>query len=119
LFLAASPAEERREFMSAKLIQTLLVPALLLNLACGEGTQLPDMPEVSGNTLPWSIVVVTGSVVNLRTGPGTEYGLAGSASAGDTLRVTGGIEGWYRVYIPAQSLFAWIYADLTTGAELP
>ncbi len=103
--------------MSRKLIRTLIVPALLLNLTCGEGTRLPDIPEERAS--PWSTVVVTGSVVNLRAGPGTGFGIVGSVSAGDTLLVTGGIEDWYRVFIPVQSLFAWIYADLTTGTELP
>jgi len=103
--------------MSRRLIRTLIVPVLLLSLTCGERTRLPDIPEEG--TPPWSTVVVTGSVVNLRAGPGTGFEIVGSVSAGDTLRVTGGIEDWYRVFIPVQSLFAWIYADLTTGTELP
>jgi uncharacterized protein YraI len=89
-------------------------------LSCGDGTVTGGS---SGQTVednsPWSVVVVTGSVVNLRAGPGTGYQVLGSAGRGDTLRVTGGTDDWYRVYIPERSMFAWIYADLTSGAELP
>jgi len=67
----------------------------------------------------WNTVTVTATTVNLRSGPGTEYSILGQVSAGDSLQVTGGLEDWYRIYIPHMSLFAWIYGPLTSGTELP
>lgn len=95
--------------------------AIALTTNCGSGTAVdsggpPTAPEVEA---PWGTVTVTGSVVNLRAGPGTEYEVLGNVVTGDSLRVTGGLEDWYRVYLPGRSLFAWIYAPLTTGTELP
>jgi N-acetylmuramoyl-L-alanine amidase len=96
------------------------LPVLALLLACGEETVTPDTGgSPPGDVSPWSTVVVTGSVVNLRAGPDTSFEVLGSVTAGDTLRVTGGTVDWYRIYIPERSLFAWIYAGLTSGAELP
>jgi len=43
----------------------------------------------------------------------------GCVHAGDTLVVLGESGEWYRVYFPERSLFAWIFAGLTSGAELP
>jgi uncharacterized protein YgiM (DUF1202 family) len=69
--------------------------------------------------MPPSRTVVTGSSVNLRQGPGTVYAVVGRVHRGDTLVVVGEAVDWYRVYLPGLSLFAWISAGLTTGAELP
>ncbi|MCP4646526.1 MAG: SH3 domain-containing protein [bacterium] len=77
---------------------------------------LPGAPPPSN---PFETVVVTGRVVNLRQGPGTQYAVVGSASNGDSLMVTGEAPEWYRVYVPEKSLFAWIYSGLTSGADLP
>lgn len=74
-------------------------------------------PHTSGN--PWQTIMVTGYRVNLRSGPGTQYTVEGQVFRGDSLQVTGGLDEWYRVYVPHLSLFAWIYGPLTTGAELP
>ncbi|MFO8183898.1 MAG: SH3 domain-containing protein, partial [Candidatus Aegiribacteria sp.] len=79
-------------------------------------TEEPPIPE---HASVWNTVTVTGSVVNLRSGPGTIYEVVGQVSRDDTLQVTGGLEDWYRVYIPEISMFAWIYGPLTTGTELP
>jgi len=100
----------------------ILAPlSMAIPAGCGSGaavdTGVPT-PEAQVQT-PWETVTVTGGVVNLRAGPGTEYEILGRAVTGDSLRVTGGLEDWYRVYIPERSLFAWIYAPLTTGTELP
>ncbi len=40
---------------------------------------------------------VTGSVVNLRSGPGTTYGVVGKAVSGDVLTILGKTDGWYKV----------------------
>ncbi len=71
------------------------------------------------NSNPFQTVYVAGRNVNLRQGPGTQYAIVGSVFSGDSLLVTGEATDWYKVYIPDKSLFAWIYAGLTTGAVLP
>jgi N-acetylmuramoyl-L-alanine amidase len=99
----------------------LLILAAALFAGCGEEavTQDPEPPTAVQGSTPFATVVVTGSVVNLRAGPGTAYAVVGTVAAGDTLRVTGGTDEWFSVYLPSRSLFAWVYAGLTSGAELP
>lgn len=77
--------------------------------------------EVDGNEahIVWNLITVTGNVVNLRSGPGTNFSILGQVQKGDSLQVTGGIDDWYRVYLPCMSLFAWVYSPLTSGTELP
>lgn len=41
--------------------------------------------------------IVTGSVVNIRSGPGTDSSVLGTRSKGDTLAVTGVSSNWYKV----------------------
>lgn len=82
-------------------------------------TVIPEEEKGSEPHAVWNLITVTGSVVNLRSGPGTVYAILGQAHEGDSLQVTGGVEDWYRVYIPCRSLFAWIYGPLTSGTELP
>jgi len=92
---------------------------LVLLPSCGTDGSIPERFTPPVSQTPWSVVVVTGSVVNLRAGPGTQYERVGSVHVGDTLQVTGGVDDWYRVYYPAGSQFAWIYGNLTSGTELP
>ena len=87
--------------------------------SCGTDVSIPERFTPPATNTPWSTVIVTGSVVNLRAGPGTQYERVGSVYRGDTLQVTGGYEDWYRIYFPAGSQFAWIYGNLTSGTELP
>jgi N-acetylmuramoyl-L-alanine amidase len=99
----------------------LFLVFVLVLAGCGE-TVVPDPEPPPGGfpgSNPFQSVVVTGSVVNLRQGPGTQYAVVGSASSGDTLMVTGEAPDWYRVYVPEKSLFAWIYSPLTSGATMP
>lgn len=105
----------RRYFIAAALAAAALA---LVPAGCGDSvvTEEPSMPE---HASVWNTVTVTGSVVNLRSGPGTVYSVVGQVARDDTLQVTGGLEDWYRVYIPEMSMFAWIYGPLTTGTELP
>jgi N-acetylmuramoyl-L-alanine amidase len=98
---------------------TLLLVSILALQSCGSrdsgwaGSDAGDGVDGSG-TLPWARVVVTGSIVNLRSGPGTQYPVTGTVSDGDTLMVLAEAGDWLRVHIPEQSVFAWIYGDLTT-----
>ncbi len=100
----------------------MFLTVLALISGCGSTfTGEESVPEMIPNPLPspFQSIVVTGRVVNLRQGPGTQYAVVGSARAGDSLMVTGEASDWYRVYYPEKSLFAWIYAGLTTGAAMP
>ena len=109
----------RRETIGSRIIAYLFVSSVILFSCSDERTVLPE--EVNGveSHVAWDLITVTGRIVNLRSGPGTEYGILGQVQEGDSLQVTGGLEDWYRVYIPGKSLFAWIYGPLTSGTELP
>jgi len=101
-----------------------IITGLFILSLCGCGTVAtqppPDTAFVPAATcFPDTRTVVTGREVNLRQGPGTVYGIVGCVHAGDTLVVLGESGEWYRVYFPERSLFAWIFAGLTSGAELP
>lgn len=85
-------------------------------LSCGEpAVRTAEGPEEVDD--PFDRVVVTGSVVNLRGGPGTRYTVVGRVKRGDTLVVTGATTGWLRVYDQSESVFAWIFEELTEPAE--
>lgn len=58
---------------------------------------LPAAGEPPGST---KIAMVTGSVVNVRNGPGTGNAVTGQVSQGDNLSVLGQADGWYRVSTP-------------------
>lgn len=97
-----------------------LVLLSMMVLSCSKTDVSLHDQEAGGGSIPsWQKLIVSGSVVNLRAGPGTEYAILGQVESGDTLQITGGLGDWYRVYIPHLSLFAWIYGPLTSGAELP
>jgi len=98
----------------------LWFPVVLNVVSCAVNRGvIPEKEIASDIDMVWSFITVTGSVVNLRSGPGTDCSVLGQVHAGDSLQVTGGTEDWYRVYIPDISLFAWIYGPLTSGTELP
>ncbi len=100
-------------------ILLLLLSLSVSGCGTGSGVNTRSATAESGPVVPWSGVTVTGSVVNLRSGPGTMYAVVGTVKRGDSLQVTGGVGDWYRVYVPWKSLFAWIYAPLTSGTDLP
>lgn len=95
------------------------ISLILLSLCCSKTEVSRRDQEAAGGIPSWQMLVVSGSVVNLRAGPGTEYAVLGQVESGDTLQITGGLDDWFRVYVSHLSLFAWIYGPLTSGAELP
>ena len=97
----------------------LLLCFIMLSSCSDSSTVLPEEENGSEPHVVWNSITVTGSVVNLRSGPGTEYGILGQVHEGDSMQVTGRLDDWYRIYIPSMSLFAWIYGPLTSGTELP
>ena len=76
----------------------------------------PATPEPAPQTAVSLSVTVTGTVVHLRTGPGTEHATDGQVLAGDTLHVTGrnADASWLQVVHPvATGESVWIYGPLT------
>lgn len=97
-------------------IALLIGSVSMASLGCGEpAVRTTEGPEEVED--PFDRVVVTGSVVNLRGGPGTGYVIVGRVERGDTLVVTGETAGWLRIYDESASLFAWIFRELTAPAE--
>lgn len=54
---------------------------------------------------------VTGAVVNIRGGPGTDHPILRQAARGDLLTAIAGVSGWYRLLFTDQTT-GWIAADL-------
>ena len=76
----------------------------------------PTPAPVAATPAERTTATVVGTVVNLRTGPGTAHGTDGQARAGDRLRITGrNADGsWLRVMHPvATGEHVWIHAPLT------
>ena len=92
---------------------------IMLSSCSGNSTVLRVEENRSKPQIGCNLITVTGRSVNLRSGPGTEFGILGQVHEGDSLQVTGGLDDWYRIYIPSMSLFAWIYGPLTSGTVLP
>lgn len=107
-----------RTIRSAVFACALLITVLLLSCSENRTVISGEDHEIEPHAV-WNLITVTGEIVNLRSGPGTIYAILGQVQAGDSLQVTGGLDDWYRVYIPGKSIFAWIYGPLTSGTELP
>jgi N-acetylmuramoyl-L-alanine amidase len=104
--------------MVAAALATVLAAGCSSETVVEEDTQ-PDSTAAAQTGSPWERVVVTGSVVNLRAGPGTSYAVLGRVSRDDTLDVMGASMDWLKVYDSSQSLFAWIYEPLTRSLGFP
>ncbi|MDO4540381.1 MAG: N-acetylmuramoyl-L-alanine amidase [Syntrophomonadaceae bacterium] len=63
-------------------------------------------------------LIVTGATVNLRSGPGTTYGIAGELAAGDKLILLGVSGEWYKVR-DAQEREGYIFAELAARVDTP
>ena len=62
---------------------------------------------------------VTGQSVNLRAGPGTNHQIAGRASRGDALPVTGQRDGiWFEVIEPVLGQRVWIHGNFFKAPEI-
>jgi hypothetical protein len=65
----------------------------------------PILPQIAVEQ-----ALVTGNSVNLREGPSTNYGRIGAVSEGDTLVLTGLVDGeWIEVQHPTNGGKAWMY----------
>jgi hypothetical protein len=78
------------------------------------GAETPT-PEPTATAAPQAKLIVAQDAVNVRLGPGTDYGLAGDASTGQTFDITGKNQAgdwWQFCCINGQQ--AWIFAQLVT-----
>jgi len=65
-------------------------PTLTDTLAPGPAEpSVTDTPTPTNTPIPQADAVVNATTLNLRTGPGTQYGIVGQLSQGDALTVTG------------------------------
>lgn len=72
-------------------------------------------PEPTATATPQPKLIVAQDAVNLRLGPGTDYGLAGDASTGQTFDITGKNQAgdwWQFCCVNGQQ--AWIFGQLVT-----
>ncbi len=74
-------------------------------------TRTPTRRASSTPRPPETTVTVTSDSANLRSGPGTNYSIVGSASNGDTFDVVAKSDDWYLIERDSGSK-AWIWADL-------
>ncbi|SDF22499.1 SPOCS domain-containing protein [Sporomusa acidovorans] len=76
----------------------------------------PMTPTAGTSTSVSGTVTVTGSVVNVRTGPGTNFPVAAKVNKGTTLTVKEQAFGWYKVVLPDGTTTGWIASWLVTAA---
>jgi uncharacterized protein YraI len=74
-----------------------------------------ETPTAAPSPTSAAAQVTTNDIVNIRMGPGTNYGLAGSAQAGETFRVTGknAAGDWWQIDYRGQA--GWIFGQLVTA----
>ncbi len=61
---------------------------------------------------------ITGSRVNMRTGPGTSYGVSGQVTRGTEVEVLDGLStGWLQLRIRDSQQIGWVAASLVSGRE--
>lgn len=72
----------------------------------------------NGSQAGGKVAVVTGSIVNVRSGPGTSNGVITQVSQGDSLQVTGQSGDWYSVKLPSGGT-GWVAGWLVSVKEVP
>lgn len=75
----------------------------------------PMTPTAGVSTSVTGTVTVTGNVVNVRTGPGTNFPVVAKVNKGTTLTVKEQAFGWYKVVLPDGTTTGWIASWLVSG----
>jgi len=80
----------------------------------------PGIEPIAGTPIPTTLgtVTVTGSVVNLRTGPGTNYPIITKVNRGTVLTVQDQAFGWYQV-VTSDNVTGWIASWLVSPSSVP
>ncbi|OPX84329.1 MAG: N-acetylmuramoyl-L-alanine amidase AmiC precursor [Pelotomaculum sp. PtaB.Bin104] len=81
-------------------------------------TNTPVVPSPGQSQSPRQVAMVTGSVVNIRSGPGTGNAVTGQVTQGDNLTVLGQSDGWYQVGMPGGGT-GWIAGWLVSVQTAP
>lgn len=84
-------------------------------------TASPQTPSAPAVTTPVvndksALAVINGSVVNIRSGPGTNYDVVSRASKGDRLPLVDKSADWYKVKLPG-GYYGWVVAWLAEVDE--
>jgi uncharacterized protein YraI len=92
--------------------------------AADVAAEAPQTPTVAApSPTPIPKVVVSGAAVNARSGPGTEYGLVGAVTQGQTFDVIGkNPEGTWWQFCCVNGQDAWIFGELASvenGGSVP
>lgn len=78
----------------------------------------PMTPTAGTPTTVSGTVTVTGSTVNIRTGPGTNFPVVTKVNKGATLTVKETAFGWYKVVLPDGTTTGWIASWLVSGTPV-
>ncbi|MCL4835479.1 MAG: SH3 domain-containing protein [Caldilineaceae bacterium] len=81
-----------------------------------QATQAPAQePTATDTPVPAEASLTVNSAMNVRSGPGTNYGIVGSANAGQRFTVTGknGAGDWWQINFNGQT--GWVFGQLVTG----
>lgn len=79
---------------------------------------MPITPTAGTKTVVSGTVTVAGNVVNIRTGPGTNFPVVTKVKKGDSLTIKEQAFGWYRVALK-DGTSGWIASWLVNSAEAP
>ena len=98
--------------MSGRRVRFALITGIIaFLLVLGMGTYDRSMAVAAGKT-----AVVTGSGVNVRSGPGTGYSKTGSVTKGAALAVLEQKNGWYKLQLPGNKT-GWVKGDYLSISE--
>lgn len=79
----------------------------------------PMTPTAGTSVSVTGTVTVTGSSVNIRSGPGTNFPVVTKVNKNATLTVKEQAFGWYKVVLPDGTTTGWIASWLVSGSGIP
>ena len=107
-----SPADAVKTAMAAAKAVREMRPAKVLIGEVVAASETVEQSEILVEAAPIpSYWYVTGSKVNLRSGPGTTNAVVGQLGKGDAAEVLGDTSGWYQIRTADGSLAGWIHGD--------
>jgi uncharacterized protein YgiM (DUF1202 family) len=88
-----------------------IITPLTLGSACDNTQQSDSLSPVLGTRY----IAGSASTVNVRGGPGTDYGVVGSLAFGTPITITGETNGWYRIEFDGRE--GWVLGTLTSPTQ--
>lgn len=107
------PASNSVYFLSIDADDSNIGSQVEIAISTGAVTPSPATTEEAQPADP-NVCTVTANAVNVRSGPGTNYGVVGSLSSGNQFIATGQNAGWYNGTFNGQS--AWLAASVVTAS---